>query len=79
VHRELELLVSAGLSPAAAVKAATADAAALLGLQDRVGTIDPGKAADLVLLDCDPLADIRNTRRIVAVIKDGMVVFERGR
>jgi imidazolonepropionase-like amidohydrolase len=77
LHRELELIVSAGLSPAAALQAATADAASLLGIQDRAGTIDAGKAADLVLLDGDPLTDIRNTRRIAAVIKDGVVVFER--
>ena len=74
LHRELELLVDSGLSPAQAIRAATVDAAALLGLKDRVGVIDGGMAADLVLLDGDPLADIRNTRRIVAVIKNGIVV-----
>jgi hypothetical protein len=74
LHRELELLVDSGLSPAQAIRAATVDAAALLGLKDRVGVIDGGMAADLVLLDGDPLADIRNTRRIVAVIKNGVVV-----
>jgi imidazolonepropionase-like amidohydrolase len=74
LHRELELLVNSGVSPAQAIRAATVDAAALLGLKDRVGVIDAGMAADFVLIDGDPLADIRNTRRIVAVVKDGVVV-----
>ena len=74
LHRELELYVASGLSPAAALFTATGGAAALLGIQDRVGTIDAGKAADFVLLDGDPLADIRNTRRIGMVVKDGSQV-----
>lgn len=71
LHRELELLVGAGLTPAQALKTATAEAASLLGIQDRVGTIAVGKAADLIVLDADPLADIRNTRRIWMVVKGG--------
>jgi imidazolonepropionase-like amidohydrolase len=74
LHRELQLVVDSGLSPAQALKAATVDAAAVLGIRDRVGTIDPGMAADLVLLAADPLTDIRNTMRIAAVIKDGIVL-----
>ncbi len=74
LHRELELYVASGLSPDAALRAATRDAALLLGIQDRVGTIAPGMAADFVLLDADPLADIRNTRKIAAVVKDGIVL-----
>jgi imidazolonepropionase-like amidohydrolase len=70
----LELDVAAGLTPAAALKSATADAADLLGIADRAGTVDVGKDADLVLLDGDPLADIRTTRRIVAVIRGGVLV-----
>ncbi len=77
LHRELELLVESGLSPSEAIKAATSTAAALLGIQDRVGTIDPGKAADLILVDGDPLANIRSTRRLRIVIKDGVVVRQR--
>jgi imidazolonepropionase-like amidohydrolase len=73
LHRELELYVASGLSPAAALRTATRGAAALLGIQERVGTIDPGMAADFILLDGDPLADIRNTRRIAMVVKDGVV------
>jgi imidazolonepropionase-like amidohydrolase len=77
LHRELELYVASGLSPAAALQTATQAAAALLGVQDRVGTIGAGMAADFVLLDGDPLADIRNTRKIAMVVKDGVVLGTR--
>jgi imidazolonepropionase-like amidohydrolase len=77
LHRELELYVASGLSPAAALRTATRGAAALLGIQERVGTIDPGMAADFILLDADPLADIRNTRKIAIVVKDGIVLGGR--
>ena len=63
LHRELELLVEAGLSTLDALLAATALPARYFGLPDR-GTIEPGKRADLVLIDGDPLADIRATRSI---------------
>jgi imidazolonepropionase-like amidohydrolase len=71
LHEELELLVSAGLSPAAALRAATADPAECLGQSDRYGTIEIGKRADLVLLTADPLTDIRNTRAIEVVLLGG--------
>ena len=71
VHDELRLLVQAGLSPAEALASATSEAAAFLGLQDETGSVVPGKAADLVLLRGDPLADIRNTRAIAAVVVRG--------
>ncbi len=74
LHRELELLVEAGLSPAEAIAAATSRATAFLGLIDEVGTIETGKRADLVLLDGDPLADITNTRRIAAVVVGGVLL-----
>ena len=74
LHRELELLVEAGLSPAEAIVAATSRPAAFLGLIDEVGTVEPGKRADLVLLDGDPLADIANTRRIAAVVVGGSLL-----
>jgi len=77
LHRELELYVASGLSPAAALQTATQAAAALLGVQDRVGTIGAGMAADFILLDGDPLADIRNTRKIAMVVKDGVVLGTR--
>lgn len=71
VHDELAFLVRAGLTPMAALQAATREPARFLGLQDSVGTVTPGQVADLVLLDANPLVDIRNTRRISAVIRSG--------
>jgi len=73
LHRELELLVDAGLSPAKALTAATATPAARFGLSDR-GRIAPGLRADLVLVDGDPTTDIRRTRNIVGVWKRGVAV-----
>jgi imidazolonepropionase-like amidohydrolase len=60
--RELELYVEAGLSPLDAIRAATAVPAEVMGLSSDVGTIEAGKRADLVVLDGDPLGDIRNVR-----------------
>jgi Tol biopolymer transport system component/imidazolonepropionase-like amidohydrolase len=74
VHLELEEFVAAGLSPAEAVRAATSSAARIIGVERDLGSIEVGKLADLVILDADPLADIRNTRRITAVIQGGRVV-----
>jgi imidazolonepropionase-like amidohydrolase len=74
MHDELALLVRAGLTPMQALRAATYEPAAYLGALDSLGTIRPGRAADLVLLDRDPLADIRNTRSISAVIARGRVL-----
>lgn len=71
VHRELENLVAAGLSPADALRAATLSPAEYFELQDTYGTIAVGKVADIVLLNANPLDDIRNTRRIDAVIFNG--------
>ena len=72
-HRELQLLVQAGLSPAQALQVATSQAADLLGLADR-GRIAAGKRADLLVLDADPLTDIANTQRIGAVWQAGQEV-----
>ena len=73
-HEEMRLLVSAGLPPSAALRAATLEPARWLGATDSLGTIARGRRADVVLLDADPLADIRNTRRIRAVIADGRLL-----
>ena len=73
-HQELELLVAAGLTPKEALRAATRNAAALLGA-DSLGLIGPGKVADLVILHKNPLADIRNTRSIQAVMSRGQLYF----
>jgi imidazolonepropionase-like amidohydrolase len=74
LHGELELLVEAGLPPMDALAAATRHAAEALGLGHRIGTIAEGRIADFVVLDADPLQDIRNTRRIRKVIQGGRVV-----
>lgn len=73
LHRELELLVGAGLPPDDAIRAATSNAAALIGA-DSLGAVATGKVADLVILDADPRADITNTRRIHAVVLGGALL-----
>lgn len=74
LHDELQLFVQAGVPALVAIRSATLEPARALGVADAVGSIAPGQAADLVLLAADPLADIRNTRRIVAVVVNGRVV-----
>ena len=71
LHDELSMLVEAGLTPAQALRAATKSAAEFLGRLDSLGSVATGKLADLVLLDADPLADIRNTKRIYGVVVRG--------
>src|SRR5436190_4963954 len=68
LHRELELLVRSGLTPLEALRAATYNPAQYFGALDSLGTVGQGKVADLLLLDANPLSDIRNTRRISTVI-----------
>lgn len=70
LHRELELLVRAGLSPVAALTAATSAPARAVGLDDR-GRIAPGLRADLVLVEGDPTTEITDTRKIVEIWKGG--------
>jgi imidazolonepropionase-like amidohydrolase len=70
-HRELELMVAAGMSPADVIANATGRAAAGLDFTE-VGSIVRGKFADLLVLDANPLDDIRNTRRISAVYLRGV-------
>jgi imidazolonepropionase-like amidohydrolase len=71
LHDELVSLVAAGFTPAEALRAATLDPARYLGATDSLGSIEPGKRADLVLLDANPLEDIRNTTKIAAVVAAG--------
>src|SRR5262249_61100418 len=71
LHRELENLVAAGLTPYQALRAATADAAELLGHGGEVGVVAKDARADLLLLDRDPLSDIRNVARIAGVMVRG--------
>ena len=72
LHDELEHLVGAGATPRQALYAATVEPAKFLGLN--TGAVEPRKIADLVVLDADPLADIRNTRRIHTVVTRGRVI-----
>jgi imidazolonepropionase-like amidohydrolase len=74
VFREMELMVQAGLTPLQVLRSATVNGARMMGLERDAGTIAPGRLADLVVLDADPLADIGNTSRIHRVVKDGRVV-----
>ncbi|HLM60880.1 MAG TPA: CIA30 family protein, partial [Pyrinomonadaceae bacterium] len=71
LHREMALLTEAGLTPLAAITAATGNAAAYLGASDRLGSIQPGKLADLLIVDGDPSTDISVTKKIWMVIKGG--------
>ena len=73
IHREFELMAEAGLTPMQILVAATHNAARVFSRKPDVGTIEPGKLADLVILDADPTADIRNARKIDKVIKGGRV------
>jgi imidazolonepropionase-like amidohydrolase len=74
LHKELELLVESGLSPAEALRAATIAPAEFLGLGGTSGSIAVGRRADLVLLEDDPLRDISNTQRIHAVVLNGRLL-----
>jgi hypothetical protein len=74
IHDELALFVQAGLTPMEALQTATRNPAEFLGLLESLGTIERGKIADLVLLDGDPLRDIRNTQAIHAVVLNGKLL-----
>ncbi len=76
-HRELELLVQAGISPLAVLSIATRNGAQSLGILSDVGTVTVGKRADLVALEADPSRDIRNTRRIAWVMHNGQLLRPR--
>jgi imidazolonepropionase-like amidohydrolase len=71
LHEELQRFVAAGFTPMEALQTATLNPAKFLGMDDRLGTIEKGKLADMVLLDANPLDDIRNTQKIAAVIVNG--------
>lgn len=74
LHHEMELLVESGMGAGEVLAAATLGNARALRAEDRIGTVEPGRMADLVLLDADPLTDIRHTRRIGAVVRAGVTV-----
>jgi imidazolonepropionase-like amidohydrolase len=75
--RELGLMVNIGMTPMQSIVATTKVAAECLGWDDRVGTLEPGKLADIVIAKTNPLVDIRsleNTDNIIVVMKDGALV-----
>ena len=71
LHDELALLVESGVTPLGALQMATRNPALFMGATDKYGSVTPGKIADLVLLDADPLKDIHNTTKISAVFLSG--------
>ena len=72
--KEIEWMVKDGMTPAQAIRAATSDAAHLMGWQDRVGTIEAGKFADLIAVAGDPLKDITELQRVIFVMKGAEVI-----
>jgi enamidase len=81
VHRELHLIVECGLTPRQALRAATVDAASALGAgmlgAGGIGVVEPGRAADLVVVEGDPTVDVAACRAIVLVFRDGRLVVDR--
>jgi imidazolonepropionase-like amidohydrolase len=71
LHEELQRFVAAGFTPMEALQTATLNPAEFLGRENELGTIEKGKLADLVLLDANPLDDVRNTQKIAAVVVNG--------
>ncbi|WP_442592175.1 amidohydrolase family protein [Pedobacter sp. AW31-3R] len=70
-HLELELMVQAGLTPLEAIRVATQNSAAVLKIDKKFGTLEKGKTADFIILNANPAKDIKNTRSIISVYKDG--------
>jgi len=73
VFREMEIMTQAGLTPLQVLRSATSNGAKTMRMERAIGTLAPGKLADLLILDADPLADVTNLSRIHRVIKDGKV------
>jgi imidazolonepropionase-like amidohydrolase len=78
LHRELELLADAGISPSDIIRIATLNGAVFLGREKDLGSIEEGKIADMVLLAADPVQDITHARQIVQVIKGGQIIDRSG-
>ena len=76
--REASFMVRHGMSPMSAIVAATRNGADLLGLGDQVGTVEPGKMADLIVVDGDPLADISRLGNVLCTIQGGRIVTRNG-
>ena len=76
-HRELEMLVESGLTPHEAIIAATRVGAEFLGRENDLGTIEEGKLADILILDANPLEDIRNSKTISSLLMDGTLLKKK--
>ena len=74
LHHELELMVEAGISPLDVIKIATRNGAEALGILNKVGTIETGKEADMIVIATNPIDNISNTKNIEAIINDGKLV-----
>jgi imidazolonepropionase-like amidohydrolase len=73
LHRELELYVEAGMTPLEAIQTATTVAARAMNLAEDSGSIEPGKRADLILVDGNPLENISNIRKVSHVVTNGRI------
>jgi imidazolonepropionase-like amidohydrolase len=74
LHHELEILVEAGIPSLEVIKIATRNGAQALGIEEDVGTIEPGKQADMIVLSDNPVEEINNTKKIEAVINNGQLI-----
>jgi imidazolonepropionase-like amidohydrolase len=72
----MELLVAAGISPFDVIQIATHNGAVLLGKAADLGSVEPGKIADMVMLNADPTKDINNAKNIALVMKSGEIIDE---
>jgi imidazolonepropionase-like amidohydrolase len=75
---EFAVMVKLGLTPMQAIQAATVNAADLLGWSDRIGSIEPGRFADIIAVSGNPLSDVTELERVRFVMKGGMVVKNEG-
>jgi imidazolonepropionase-like amidohydrolase len=73
IHREMRMMVEAGLTPLEVLRSATVNGARTLGLAGQAGEVQAGMLADLVILDADPLVDIGNLAKVHRTIKGGVV------
>jgi len=76
VFREMQIMTQAGLTPLQVLRSATVNGAKAMGMERELGVIEPGRLADLVILNADPLADVDNLSKIDRVVKDGAVFGE---